>query len=156
MLLKLAPALETEVFVAGAARLASVISGTPAEADTGGWLLVFAGQPLLVTTACSATDYFLILAALIGWHCALRTDRRAGWPVAGAVALVAAVPLTFFINALRLIAVAHAHRWVIPNMPEAYGAFLHMLAGAAVFLPALIALNLTLEFYGRSRASSLA
>ncbi|MBC8040550.1 MAG: hypothetical protein H7Y06_08415 [Opitutaceae bacterium] len=152
--LKLAPAVESEVFVAGAARMAGVVSGVPAEAGVDGWLLAFAGQPLLVTAACSATDFFLMVAALLGWHGALRTDRAAWWPVAGVAALVAAVPLTLFINALRLIAVAHAHRWVIPNMPEAYGAFLHMLTGVAVFLPTLIALNLILEFYGRSRAGS--
>jgi exosortase/archaeosortase family protein len=94
---------------------------------------MLAGQPLLVTTACSAGDFFLMTAAL-----------------------VAAVPLTLFINALRLIVVAHAHDWVIPRMPEAYGAFLHMLTGAAVFLPALITLNLIFETYGRSRSASRA
>jgi hypothetical protein len=41
-------------------------------------------------------------------------------------------------------------------MPEAYGAFLHMLTGAAVFLPALITLNLIFEIYGRSRSTSRA
>jgi exosortase/archaeosortase family protein len=77
-------------------------------------------------------------------------------PVAGVAALAGAVPVTLFINGLRLIAVAHAHRWVIPRMPEAYGAFLHMLTGVAVFLPALIALNLIFEIYGRSRTPSRA
>lgn len=154
--LKLAPALESHVFIAGAARLASVISGVPAKAGADGWWLAFSGQPLLVTGACSATDFFQMTAALLGWHCALRTQRAAWWPAAGAVALVAAVPLTLFINALRLIAVAHAHRWVIPRLPEAYGAFLHMLTGVAVFLPALIALNLIFEIYGRSRIPSRA
>jgi exosortase/archaeosortase family protein len=156
VLFKLAPALESGVFIAGAAKLASVISGVPTESGADGWLLAFPGQPLLVTAACSATDFYLMVAALLGWHGALRTERRAWWPVVGVVALVAAVPLTLFINALRLIAVAHAHRWVIPRMPDAYGAFLHMLTGMAVFLPALIALNLIFEFYGRSRIPSRA
>jgi len=156
VLLKLVSALETDVFVAGAARLAGVISGVPAEAGADGWMLAFAGQPLLVTTACSATDFFLMVAALLGWHGALRTERPVLLPVAGVVALIAAVPVTLFINALRLIAVAHAHVWVIPRMPEAYGAFLHMLTGVAVFLPSLIALNLIFEIYGRSRTPSRA
>jgi exosortase/archaeosortase family protein len=154
--LKLAPALEPQVFIAGAARLASVISGVPAEAGADGWWLVFSGQALLVTAACSATDFFLMTAALLGWHGALRAKRPALLPAAGVVALVAAVPLTLLINALRLIAVAHAHRWVIPRLPEAYGAFLHLLTGVAVFLPALIALNLIFEIYGRSRIPSRA
>lgn len=153
---KLVPALEADLFVAGAARLAGLVSGVPAEAGADGWMLAFAGQPLLVTAACSATDFFLMVTALLGWHGALRTPRSALLPVAGVAALAGAVPLTLFINALRLIAVAHAHRWVIPRMPEAYGAFLHMLTGVAVFLPALIALNLIFEIYGRSRIPSRA
>lgn len=153
VLLKLVPGLEGEVFVAGAAWLTGVISGTPVEGGAEGWRLAFAGQPLLVTEACSATDFFLMVAALLGWHGALRMRRSAWWPVAVLAALVAAVPLTLFVNALRLVAVAHAHRWVIPRVPEAYEAFLHLLTGAVVFLPALIALNLALEFYGRSHPS---
>jgi hypothetical protein len=110
-----------------------------------------------VTTACSAGDFFLMTAALLGWHGAKAVAGRPAWlPAAGAAALVAAVPLTLFINALRLIVVAHAHGWVIPRMPEAYGAFSHMLTGAAVFLPALITMNLIFETYGRSRSASRA
>lgn len=144
------PRLETELFAGGAARLASWFSGVAAVRLDEGWALAFSGQPVIVTTACNATDFFLMTAALLGWHCA----RRMRLPVAVVAALGAAVPLTLFINALRIVAVAQAHRWIIPRMPAAYGSFLHMLTGVAVFLPALIALNLILEFHGRSRNNS--
>jgi exosortase/archaeosortase family protein len=63
------------------------------------------------------------------------------------------VPVTLFVNALRIVAVAHAHHWVISRLPASYDAFLHLLTGASVFLPALIALNLVLELYGRSSSA---
>lgn len=152
-LLKTVPWLEADIFIAGAARLAGLVSGAAVERAADGWTLAFAGQPLLVTAACSATDFFLMTAALLGWHAARRVDRPALFPVAAAGALLAAVPLTLAVNALRLVAVAHAHRWVIPRLPAACDAFLHMLTGVAVFLPALIALNLLLEYHGRSRTA---
>lgn len=150
VLLNVFPQLEAGVFMGGAARLASGLAGVPTMRTDEGWALLFSGQPLMVTTACSATDFFLMTVALLGWHFAQRL-RPALLPCAAAGALVVAVPLTFFINALRLIAVAQAHHWVIPRLPPAYDSFLHMLTGAVVFLTALIALNLLLEFYGRSR-----
>lgn len=153
VLLKAAPTVDTTVFVAGAARLAGGLTGTPAVAGEEGWMLAFAGQPLIVTATCSATDFFLMTAALLGWHFAGRARGPAGWPVAALAALIAAAPLTLFVNALRLIAVSHAHRWTASRVPEAYDEFLHLLTGAAVFLPALIAINLILEFYARSRLS---
>ena len=67
-------------------------------------------------------------------------------PVAIVATLVMAVPLTLAINALRIIVVTQAHVWVIPLLPPAYEAFLHLLTGVAVFLPALIGLNGLLEF----------
>lgn len=155
-LLKTTSWLETEILVAGAARLAGGLAGAAAGRTPDGWTLAFAGQPLLVTAACSATDFFLMTAALLGWHFARRLDRTAWFPVAAAGALLAAVPFTVAVNALRLVAVAHAHRWVGPRLPAACGPFLHMLAGVAVFLPALIALNLLLEYHGRSRTASRA
>lgn len=119
-------------------------------------MLEFPGQPLLVTAGCSATDFFLMTAALLGWHFALRAKRLARLPAAGMAAVAAAVPVTLFVNALRLVAVAHAHSWAGPRLPGTYGAFLHMFTGAAVFLPALIGLNLILETYGRPRFSPVA
>jgi exosortase/archaeosortase family protein len=150
LLLKTLPWLETDVFIAGAARLAGLLTGVPTMSTDEGWALFFSGQPVLVTVACSATDFFLMTVALCGWHFAqgLRPALLLG---AAAGALVVAVPVALFINALRLIAVAQAHRWVIPRLPPAYGSFLHMFTGAVVFLTALIVLNLLLEIYGRSR-----
>lgn len=106
----------------------------------------------MVTEACSATDFYLMTTALLGWHLATRLR----WPLALAGAVAAAIPITVLVNALRIIAVAQAHRWVIPRMPDAYENFLHMLTGAAVFLPALIVLNLVFEYYGRPSDSSRA
>lgn len=153
LLLETLPWLQTEVFIAGAARLASLFTGVPTMRTEEGWALLFSSQPVMVTAACSATDFFLMTTALLDWHFAQRL-RPALLPCAAAGALVAAVPLVLFINALRLIAVAQAHRWVISRLPQAYGSFLHMFTGAVVFLTALIALNLLLEIYGRSRISS--
>lgn len=68
--------------------------------------------------------------------------------------MVAALPLTLMVNAVRIVALRQAHQWIIPRLPAAYGHFLHMLAGVAVFLPALIGLSLLLEFYGNPRRSS--
>lgn len=153
--LKIVPRLVSEVFIGGAARVAGLLSGAATVRMDDGAALMIAGQPVLVTAACSATDFFLMTTAVLGWHFARGAERRAWRPVAIAGAVVAAVPLTLFVNALRIVAVAHAHRWIIPRMPDAYGSFLHMLTGAAVFLPALIVMNLLLEYYGNARNSSV-
>ncbi len=147
------PDVTTSLFVAGAARLAGILGGVPAVSSEADWLLPFAGQPLRVTKACSATDFFLMATAVLAWRLATRASagRRQRWNIATpaivALAPLAALAVTLPINAVRLVAVAHAHRWVIPLLPESYGPFLHMLAGATVFLPALIALNLLLEHH---------
>ena len=144
------PRIEVELFTGGAAWLVSVLSGVVMLRVDEGWALAFSGQPMVVTTACSATDFFLMIAALCGWHFAQWIRPRRLLPAAVSAALITAVPLTLFINALRIVAVAQAHCWVIPRVSPAYGYFLHMFTGVAVFLPALITLNLLLEIYGRS------
>ena len=107
------------------------------------------GAPVTVTLACSATDYFLIVASLVGFQAA---RARVNPFIAASAGLAVAVPLTLLVNAIRIITVAHAHPWFISRLPAAYEAFLHMTVGAAVFLPSLILLNLCLESYGRLRA----
>jgi len=149
VVLRILPSLELGFFARGAAGLAGLFSGAAVVAGDGGWMLGYAGRPMLVTVACSATDYFLIVTALIAWRMA--AQGQPAWRAA-LYGLGAALPLAIFVNALRILTVAQAHRWVIPLFPATYGPFLHMVAGAAVFLPALIAISLTLEFYGRSRA----
>jgi len=148
------PGLKWNVFMGGAARLAGLFSGVPATRAEEGWLLPFAGQPVNVTEACSATDFFLMTTALLGWHFARCAPRPTWLPVAAAGALLAAVLVTLAVNALRIVAVAQAHRWVISRLPAAYESFLHMFTGAVVFLTALIVLNLLFEIYGRSLAES--
>ncbi len=142
------PSLELAVFARGAAQLAGVLTGSPVLPRDAGWLLPAAPEPIAVTAACSATDFFLMLAALLGWQ--LARTRLPALPALVA-AVVVALPLTLFVNALRLVAVAAAHRWFIPLLPATYSAFLHLLVGAAGFLPALVACNLALEFHARHR-----
>lgn len=137
---------EEMVFCGGSARIAGFLSGNPVTRIGEGWL-ISAPLPVVVTTACSGAAYFVMVAALAGWHLSRRgrnTVVRAG----GAV--LAALPVVLAINALRIVAVAQLHRWVLPRLPEAHGPFLHMLTGVAVFLPALILANLLLEKYGCS------
>jgi exosortase/archaeosortase family protein len=148
------PALETEVFARGAAGLAGLFLGVPTVRMGEGWALPFAAQPVLVTNACSATDFYLMAAAVLGWHLMRRVEGRPWMPLVAAAALLAALPVTFLVNALRIVAVAHAQHWVISRLPASYDAFLHMLTGVSVFLPALIALNLILELYGRSATAA--
>jgi exosortase/archaeosortase family protein len=151
-LLKLLPSLELALFARGAAQLAGLFTGAPVQRIAEGWLLFQPEFPVVVTVACSATDYFLIVAALIGWQIARRGQHSAFAVLAVLTGLLVALPLSIAINALRIVAVSAAHRWFTPLLPAAYSSFLHLLTGAAIFLPALIALNLALEFHGRSHA----
>ena len=154
LILRCVPGLANDVFAHGAARLAGLFLGVPGLRTEDGWALPFAAQPVMVTTACAATDFFLMAAALLGWHFMRNAGRPVWLPAAVAAALLAALPVTLLVNALRIVAVAHAHHWVISRLPASYDAFLHLLTGASVFLPALIALNLILEFHGRSASAS--
>src|SRR4051812_2687613 len=75
--LKIWPELELACFARGAAGLAGLLTGTPVVAAENGWMLPVTGQPLVVTAACSATEYFLIVSVLVGWQLARcrRGDR---------------------------------------------------------------------------------
>lgn len=151
LLLWLLPSLSIEFFARGAAEIAAKLSGVAVVRVANGWMLFGATHPVVVTEGCSATDYFLIVTVLLSWQGA----RRGMGPYRAALAgLFAALPLAIGVNALRVVVVAQMHRWIIPMFPEAYGHFLHLLAGVAVFLPALIALNLLLENHARPRTTS--
>jgi exosortase/archaeosortase family protein len=141
------PNADVDWFARGAGQLAALFTGASVERVAGGWLLGGAFQPVVVSAACSAMDYYLIMVALLAWRLAF---SRWSAPVVLGLAIAAALPLVFVVNALRVIVVMHAHHWIVPQLPETYGPFLHLLAGVAVFLPALISLNLLLEFYGNS------
>jgi exosortase/archaeosortase family protein len=151
LLTRIFPALELGLFAGGAARLAALFTGSPVVRTEQGWALPDGSSPVVVTAACSAAGFFVIVAALIAWHLA-----RRGWSVAFSAleGLVAALPVAIFINALRIVTVAQAHRWVIPLFPDSFGPFLHLLTGVAVFLPSLIALNLILEHHGHCHTRS--
>jgi exosortase/archaeosortase family protein len=144
-MLKLFPASELGIFSRGAAQLAGLFAGLPVLRVENGWMLPFPAVPVVVTEACSATSYWLMVAALVGWQ----WSRGGKHPVLGMlVGLAAACPITLAVNALRVICVTHAHRWISPQLPAAYDASVHLFAGMAVFLPSLIALNLLLQIYG--------
>lgn len=148
-LLAIWPALELELFGRGTARLAAVFSGASVVRVAEGWWLAGLSRDVMVSAACSATSFFLMLAALLAWHLARR--GLGGWQ-AGVAGLAFATPLAIAVNALRVVTVIQAHRWVIPHLPETYAHFLHLLTGVAVFLPTLIFLNLLLESHGRRHA----
>lgn len=135
------------LFAGGAAHAAAVFQGGPVLRVAEGWQIgpADAARPVLVSRACAATDFFLIVSALLAWRLAARRPAR-GLRFAGVVvgALAAAVPVTLAINTLRIAAVVAAHAWAIPRLPGAYAGFAHMLVGAAVFLPALLLLDFAL------------
>jgi exosortase/archaeosortase family protein len=92
----------------------------------------------------------LMVAALLGWQ----TARRGRHPLlAAAIGLGAAYPVAIFVNAVRVLSVTQAHRWITPRLPAAYDAFVHQLGGMAIFLPSLIALNLLFQIYARRLCS---
>lgn len=65
--------------------------------------------------------------------------RALGGAILGGLGI--ALPLSIFLNSLRIVVVAQAHRWFIDHFPPSYGPLLHMAVGVAIFLPSLIALN---------------
>lgn len=141
------------LFAGGAASLLKLLLALPVQAGPEGWWIGADNwpRPVLITRACAAADYFTLLAPLLAWRLGQRFAPSRPHPalLAGA-ALALAVPLTLAINALRIVAVIQAHRWVIPLFPPAYGDFLHLLAGVAVFLPALLLLDLALQSHAHA------
>ena len=146
LLVQLLPSLRIDVFAAGAAKLAALLLGAEVERAHAAWVIAVGDRSVAVTAACSGTDFFLMVAALLGWRC-LGAGRSFTRAVLGS--LVLALPVTVLVNALRVAAVAQAHRWLIPMLPEQHAAFAHMFTGVTVFLPSLIALNLVLETYAK-------
>jgi exosortase/archaeosortase family protein len=152
LLLRILPSLQFEVFARGAAKLAGLFTATLVSPGENGWMLPLASAPVAVTTACSATDYFLIVASLVGFQA---TRLGVSWFTAAGLGLIAAAPLAILVNAVRIVTVAYAHPLLISRLPATYESFLHMAVGAAVFLPSLILLNVFLEAYGRHRSPRL-
>lgn len=145
------PGFDLYVLAQGAARIAGLLSGSPIVPTDAGFALPTATSPVIITTACSASDFCWMVAAMIAWRLAC-AGRRGGIAIVAGIA--SALPVAIVVNALRITIVAQAHRWVIPRFPESYGHFLHLTTGVAVFLPALVVLNLALEYYARHRSCS--
>jgi exosortase/archaeosortase family protein len=149
LLLGLMPLLKIRFFAGASAQLASLFLGTPVLRIEEGWLLPYLPEPVLVTAACSGVDFWLMVTALCAWQFSRSRSRII---IPALFALICAAPLSIAVNAIRIALVAQAHRWFIPLWPAAYAPFLHLLTGAAVFLPALIILHVILETHRSSRA----
>lgn len=149
-LLKIQPALEVEFFAAGAARLASLFTGQPLIRLEKGWMLPDANLNIIVTAACSATDFFLMVAIVIAWQLA---GRRWSAVYAALGGIAAAAPLAMILNSLRIVTVSQLHRWLGPHLPSSYGPILHLATGVAIFLPSLIALHGLLDFRSSPRSA---
>lgn len=74
-------------------------------------------------------------------------------PLCIPAALLGAFFFAIGVNAMRIVCLAQTHYWFISRVPENYAGYIHMLVGIAVFLPALILLNLAFEYYGRRRTA---
>jgi exosortase/archaeosortase family protein len=146
LLVQSVPPVRIDLFAAGAAKLAAMLLGAGVERTNGAWVIAFGDRSVAVTAACSGTDFFLMVCVLVGWRL-LGHEKSFARAVFASLAL--ALPITLLVNALRVVAVAQAHRWVIPLLPERHAAFAHMFTGVAVFLPSLIALNSVLEMYAK-------
>lgn len=136
------PILKLSFFAGTAAHLASLFLGTPVFSVDQGWLLPSRHEPVLVSGACSGSDFWLMIVALLAWHLARRNKSTA---FAITAALLCATPLAVAVNSIRIVAVVQAHRWFIPHWSESYGPFFHQLTGVAVFLPSLILIHALLE-----------
>jgi len=146
ILLNTFPSCEIDVFSAGAARVAGIVTGLPTFRVEQGWMLPTAGPwSVVVSPACSASHYFLMISALLSGHFARRGHSLV---LSVAIGLLVGFPLTLLINALRILSVIQVYRWVVPHVLARRVPFLHTLTGVAVFLPCLIGINLLLEKYG--------
>ena len=146
LLLSAFPSSEIDVFSAGAARVTGIVTGLPTFRVEQGWMLPLAGPwPVVVSPACSASHYFLMISALLSSHLA---RRGSSLMLAVAMGLMVGFPLTLLVNALRILSVIQVYRWIVPHVLARRVPFLHTLTGVAVFLPCLISVNFLLEKYG--------
>ena len=141
------PAVEMHIFIQGTAKLVSLFIGAQVLQVDSGWLLYLPSITLLVSKACSGTNFFIITCTLLGWHLADKTKYHI---VNIGIVITVASFFSVLINALRIACLSLAHHLFFPFLPENYIAFAHMLVGVAVFLPALIGLNAIFEFYGKN------
>jgi exosortase/archaeosortase family protein len=136
------PTLKIDFFGQAASRLASLFLGTPVLRVDEGWLLPSSHESVVVSAACSGTDFWLMCVLVLGWQLGRGRNQIIK---AIALTLFCATAFSFIVNAIRVMVVTQAHRWLIPLWPENYAAFFHQSAGVAVFLPALIFLHAILE-----------
>src|SRR5258706_11756968 len=68
LLLQIVPQLRIDLFAAGAARLAAGLMGAGLERGEAASMIVLGERAVAVTAAGSGTDFFLMVAALLGWR----------------------------------------------------------------------------------------
>lgn len=150
--LALWPGLELDLLARAAGGCAALFSGGGVARAEPGWLFFAGDMPVMVTKACSGADFCVLVAALLGWQFARHGRGTPRARVSAALAgILLAVPLSIAVNALRIALLAQAHRWLIPQLPAAYGPSAHLFLGVLTFLPALIGLNLLLESHANRR-----
>ncbi len=148
------------VFVAPAARLASLMLGTPLQEIPQGLLFEYQGISVCVTTACSGFGFFCILWCMLNWLHLRRNDYFPAWlgktPFGWLWLPLLAYPLAVFANACRLGAGVLAHAFSHPRFDGRYDALAHEAAGVLVFLFFLTAVVFLLQFARHAKPSPAA
>ena len=94
------PNCQLRIFAQAAAKLTGLLTGAPVFKISEGWLLPIKGQDILVNTACSGSDFFLMLTLLLSWQLPILIKRRS---LCIACSLTVGLVLTCLLNALRII-----------------------------------------------------
>lgn len=123
--------------------LASWALGCPAVWIPGeGLRLLISEGEVLVNHGCSGFGFFTILLILVTWY----RPRRLP------VMLVPVYLLTLVINAARIVLAVYAQVFTVRFWMPELGPAVHLVAGVAIFLPALLIFSVLLE---RSRPHDL-
>lgn len=120
-------------FCAPAAHVAGLLSGAPCVKEGDDYRLTGTDLDLTVAPACSAVDYFCLMAGFLS----LLVSWRAFGLRAQLLVLPAAWALTIIVNAMRLTACWQTDRLVHPLLPESVWPAPHMAVGIATFLAGL-------------------
>jgi exosortase/archaeosortase family protein len=139
--LRIWPDLDVNVLARASAQFAALFMGCPVVRDELGWTLITAPVSSTVSAACSGADFLVVAAVVLAWRLA---SHGCGFASTFILTTLLAGPFSVLVNGTRIVAVTQMHRWVIPLFPSSCSAFLHLVTGVAVFLPALILLHATL------------
>jgi exosortase K len=123
------------VFAMPAAWLSATLLGTRCVPVDAGYMLDNGTLPVLVSAACSGSNFYILVVAMgIGL-----AHRRHQLRVATILtALVIAYPITVLTNTCRITLGFHAAIWARQILPQAMWAGAHLTVGVLVFIVALI------------------